>query len=95
MPCNQLTLLCPLGIIDLSQVSHILVPPSPGTVDRIPYIPGTSTGFPGRPYTTSPISPGTVHFTQADSHNKYVALFLFLKFSFSPFFLHVQLAPHT
>uniref|UniRef100_A0AAX7TQC4 Nuclear receptor corepressor 2 n=1 Tax=Astatotilapia calliptera TaxID=8154 RepID=A0AAX7TQC4_ASTCA len=61
----------PRGIIDLSQVSHILVPPSPGTVDRIPYIPGTSTGFPGRPYTTSPISPGTVNFTQADSHNKY------------------------
>ncbi|XP_063346347.1 nuclear receptor corepressor 2 isoform X1 [Pelmatolapia mariae] len=55
----------PRGIIDLSQVSHILVPPSPGTVDRIPYIPGTSTGFPGRPYTTSPISPvGSSHMSK-------------------------------
>uniref|UniRef100_A0A4W6FKH8 Nuclear receptor corepressor 2 n=1 Tax=Lates calcarifer TaxID=8187 RepID=A0A4W6FKH8_LATCA len=53
----------PRGIIDLSQVPHlpVLVPPSAGTtgspMDRITYIPGGSTTFPGRPYTTSPISP--------------------------------------
>lgn len=55
----------PPGIIDLSQVPHlpVLVPPSAGAtsspMDRITYIPGGSTTFPGRPYTTSPISPGT------------------------------------
>uniref|UniRef100_A0A672JLZ3 Nuclear receptor corepressor 2 n=1 Tax=Salarias fasciatus TaxID=181472 RepID=A0A672JLZ3_SALFA len=55
----------PRGIIDLSQVPHlpVLVPPSAGAagspMDRITYIPGTSATFPGRPYTTSPISPGT------------------------------------
>lgn len=60
---------CPLGIIDLSQVPHlpVLVPPSAGTtgspMDRITYIPGGSTTFPGRPYTTSPISPGTIPLT--------------------------------
>lgn len=64
---------CPLGIIDLSQVPHlpVLVPPSAGAasspMDRITYIPGGSTTFPGRPYTTSPISPGTIQFTQANS----------------------------
>uniref|UniRef100_A0A4W6FJN4 Nuclear receptor corepressor 2 n=1 Tax=Lates calcarifer TaxID=8187 RepID=A0A4W6FJN4_LATCA len=58
----------PRGIIDLSQVPHlpVLVPPSAGTtgspMDRITYIPGGSTTFPGRPYTTSPISPvGSSH----------------------------------
>lgn len=55
----------PPGIIDLSQVPHlpVLVPPSAGgtssPMDRITYIPGGSATFPGRPYTTSPISPGT------------------------------------
>uniref|UniRef100_A0A671TET8 Nuclear receptor corepressor 2 n=1 Tax=Sparus aurata TaxID=8175 RepID=A0A671TET8_SPAAU len=54
----------PRGIIDLSQVPHlpVLVPPSAGAagspMDRITYIPGGSATFPGRPYTTSPISPG-------------------------------------
>lgn len=54
----------PPGIIDLSQVPHlpVLVPPSAGAtsspMDRITYIPGGSATFPGRPYTTSPISPG-------------------------------------
>uniref|UniRef100_A0A668A5X9 Nuclear receptor corepressor 2 n=1 Tax=Myripristis murdjan TaxID=586833 RepID=A0A668A5X9_9TELE len=57
----------PRGIIDLSQVPHlpVLVPPSAGAagspMDRITYIPGGSTAFPGTPYTTSPISPGTAH----------------------------------
>lgn len=57
------------GIIDLSQVPHlpVLVPPSAGPssspMDRITYIPGGSTNFPGRPYTPSSISPGTGHFT--------------------------------
>uniref|UniRef100_A0A8C4NZR8 Nuclear receptor corepressor 2 n=1 Tax=Dicentrarchus labrax TaxID=13489 RepID=A0A8C4NZR8_DICLA len=58
----------PRGIIDLSQVPHlpVLVPPSAGAagspMDRITYIPGGSTNFPGRPYTTSPISPvGSSH----------------------------------
>ncbi|XP_024131087.1 nuclear receptor corepressor 2 isoform X2 [Oryzias melastigma] len=58
----------PRGIIDLSQVPHlpVLVPSTSGTagppMDRITYIPGTSTPFPGRPYTTSPISPvGSSH----------------------------------
>uniref|UniRef100_A0A672JII0 Nuclear receptor corepressor 2 n=1 Tax=Salarias fasciatus TaxID=181472 RepID=A0A672JII0_SALFA len=58
----------PRGIIDLSQVPHlpVLVPPSAGAagspMDRITYIPGTSATFPGRPYTTSPISPvGSSH----------------------------------
>lgn len=57
------------GIIDLSQVPHlpVLVPPSAGPssspMDRITYIPGGSTNFPGRPYTPSSISPGTSHFT--------------------------------
>lgn len=65
----SLLFLCPLGIIDLSQVPHlpVLVPPSAGTagspMDRITYIPGGSTTFPGRPYTTSPISPGTIQLT--------------------------------
>lgn len=60
---------CPLGIIDLSQVPHlpVLVPPSAGAtsspMDRITYIPGGSTTFPGRPYTTSPISPGIILFS--------------------------------
>uniref|UniRef100_A0A674PDY8 Nuclear receptor corepressor 2 n=1 Tax=Takifugu rubripes TaxID=31033 RepID=A0A674PDY8_TAKRU len=59
----------PRGIIDLSQVPHlpVLVPPSAGPssspMDRITYIPGGSTNFPGRPYTPSSISPGTGHFT--------------------------------
>uniref|UniRef100_A0A8D3BLC8 Nuclear receptor corepressor 2 n=1 Tax=Scophthalmus maximus TaxID=52904 RepID=A0A8D3BLC8_SCOMX len=63
----------PSGIIDLSQVPHlpVLVPPSSGAagspMDRITYIPGGSTTFPGRPYTTSPISPGTIQFTKANS----------------------------
>uniref|UniRef100_A0A8C2ZVS8 Nuclear receptor corepressor 2 n=1 Tax=Cyclopterus lumpus TaxID=8103 RepID=A0A8C2ZVS8_CYCLU len=63
----------PRGIIDLSQVPHlpVLVPPSAGAagspMDRITYIPGGSGTFPGRPYTTSPISPGTIQFTQAKS----------------------------
>ncbi|KAG9354845.1 hypothetical protein JZ751_001558, partial [Albula glossodonta] len=54
----------PRGIIDLSQVPHlpVLVPPSAGAssspMDRITYIPGASSTFPSRPYTTSPISPG-------------------------------------
>uniref|UniRef100_A0AAQ5YUK5 Nuclear receptor corepressor 2 n=1 Tax=Amphiprion ocellaris TaxID=80972 RepID=A0AAQ5YUK5_AMPOC len=67
----------PRGIIDLSQVPHlpVLVPPSAGTagspMDRITYIPGTSTTFPGRPYTTSPISPGTILLTKTISA-KYV-----------------------
>uniref|UniRef100_A0A8C8A3W6 Nuclear receptor corepressor 2 n=1 Tax=Oryzias sinensis TaxID=183150 RepID=A0A8C8A3W6_9TELE len=44
----------------------VLVPPTSGAtgspMDRITYIPGTSTPFPGRPYTTSPISPvGSSH----------------------------------
>lgn len=53
------------GIIDLSQVPHlpVLVPPSAGPssspMDRIAYMPGGSTSFPGRPYTPSSISPGT------------------------------------
>ncbi|XP_057688811.1 nuclear receptor corepressor 2 isoform X2 [Corythoichthys intestinalis] len=58
----------PRGIIDLSQVPHlpVLVPPSAGTasspMDRITYIPGGTTTFPGRPYTTPPISPvGSSH----------------------------------
>uniref|UniRef100_A0A8C6Q107 Nuclear receptor corepressor 2 n=1 Tax=Nothobranchius furzeri TaxID=105023 RepID=A0A8C6Q107_NOTFU len=52
------------GIIDLSQVPHlpVMVPPPAGAasspMDRITYIPGTSAAFPGRPYNTSPISPG-------------------------------------
>uniref|UniRef100_A0A673A071 Nuclear receptor corepressor 2 n=1 Tax=Sphaeramia orbicularis TaxID=375764 RepID=A0A673A071_9TELE len=60
----------PRGIIDLSQVPHlpVLVPPSAGAagspMDRITYMPGGSTSFPGRPYNTSPISPGTNLFTQ-------------------------------
>ncbi|KAM9744671.1 nuclear receptor corepressor 2 isoform 3-T4 [Menidia menidia] len=64
----------PRGIIDLSQVPHlpVLVPPSAGTasspMDRITYIPGTSTTFPGRPYTTSPISPvGSSHISKIQS----------------------------
>lgn len=58
------------GIIDLSQVPHlpVLVPPSAGPssspMDRITYIPGGSTSFPGRPYTPSSISPGTDHFAE-------------------------------
>uniref|UniRef100_A0A673A1N6 Nuclear receptor corepressor 2 n=1 Tax=Sphaeramia orbicularis TaxID=375764 RepID=A0A673A1N6_9TELE len=58
----------PRGIIDLSQVPHlpVLVPPSAGAagspMDRITYMPGGSTSFPGRPYNTSPISPvGSSH----------------------------------
>uniref|UniRef100_A0A7N5ZYF1 Nuclear receptor corepressor 2 n=1 Tax=Anabas testudineus TaxID=64144 RepID=A0A7N5ZYF1_ANATE len=60
------------GIIDLSQVPHlpVLVPPSAGTagspMDRITYIPGGSSTFAGRPYTTSPISPGTIQLIQRD-----------------------------
>ncbi|KPP71959.1 nuclear receptor corepressor 2-like, partial [Scleropages formosus] len=52
------------GIIDLSQVPHlpVLVPPSAGAssspMDRITYMPGSTSAFPSRPYTTSPISPG-------------------------------------
>lgn len=58
------------GIIDLSQVPHlpVLVPPSAGPssspMDRITYIPGGSTNFPGRPYTPSSISPGTDYFKE-------------------------------
>uniref|UniRef100_A0A8C9TBI6 Nuclear receptor corepressor 2 n=1 Tax=Scleropages formosus TaxID=113540 RepID=A0A8C9TBI6_SCLFO len=54
----------PRGIIDLSQVPHlpVLVPPSAGAssspMDRITYMPGSTSAFPSRPYTTSPISPG-------------------------------------
>lgn len=65
--------LCPPGIIDLSQVPHlpVLVPPSAGAagspMDRITYIPGGSATFPGRPYTTSPISPGTIQSTPGNS----------------------------
>uniref|UniRef100_A0A665WJZ1 Nuclear receptor corepressor 2 n=1 Tax=Echeneis naucrates TaxID=173247 RepID=A0A665WJZ1_ECHNA len=58
----------PRGIIDLSQVPHlpVMVPPSAGTagspMERINFIPGGNTAFPGRPYTTSPISPvGSSH----------------------------------
>uniref|UniRef100_A0A8C9R815 Nuclear receptor corepressor 2 n=1 Tax=Scleropages formosus TaxID=113540 RepID=A0A8C9R815_SCLFO len=53
----------PRGIIDLSQVPHlpVLVPPSAGAssspMDRITYMPGSTSAFPSRPYTTSPISP--------------------------------------
>ncbi|XP_054630962.1 nuclear receptor corepressor 2 isoform X2 [Dunckerocampus dactyliophorus] len=61
----------PRGIIDLSQVPHlpVLVPPSAGTtsspMDRITYIPGGSNTFPGRPYTTPPISPvGSSHMSK-------------------------------
>uniref|UniRef100_A0A8C5G939 Nuclear receptor corepressor 2-like n=1 Tax=Gouania willdenowi TaxID=441366 RepID=A0A8C5G939_GOUWI len=63
----------PRGIIDLSQVPHlpVLVPPSAGTggspMDRITYIPGTGSTFPGRPYTTSPISPGISQPTLSNS----------------------------
>uniref|UniRef100_A0A8C2ZWV2 Nuclear receptor corepressor 2 n=1 Tax=Cyclopterus lumpus TaxID=8103 RepID=A0A8C2ZWV2_CYCLU len=66
----------PRGIIDLSQVPHlpVLVPPSAGAagspMDRITYIPGGSGTFPGRPYTTSPISPGTIQFTQAKDRER-------------------------
>lgn len=90
---------CPLGIIDLSQVPHlpVLVPPSAGTpsspMDRITYIPGGSTTFPGRPYTTSPISPGTTQFTRADSLRDGMVLYWFNN-SFSFFFL-AQSAPRT
>uniref|UniRef100_A0A665WKI8 Nuclear receptor corepressor 2 n=1 Tax=Echeneis naucrates TaxID=173247 RepID=A0A665WKI8_ECHNA len=35
-------------------------------MERINFIPGGNTAFPGRPYTTSPISPGIIQFTQAN-----------------------------
>ncbi|CAL1616291.1 unnamed protein product [Knipowitschia caucasica] len=65
----------PRAILDLSQVNphlNVLVPPAQGgggsPMERITYLPGTSASFPGRPYTTSPISPvGSSHMNKMQS----------------------------
>lgn len=90
---------CPLGIIDLSQVPHlpVLVPPSAGAaggpMDRITYIPGGAASFPGRPYTTSPISPGTILFTTKLSLINVLQLCCFYNHLFS-LFLYSWLRAH-
>lgn len=68
----------PRAILDLSQVTPhlpVLVPPSAGTsgspMERITYIPGASATFPGRPYTTSPISPvGSSHINKSSERER-------------------------